>query len=79
MDEEDESQALDRFFTVTDAAAVMTDFHISEDGVHLGRCHYCGFPHVVQALDFCDEIIVPPAVLQDYLKKDSILRNLDAP
>lgn len=79
LDEENESQSLDGFFTVTDAVAVMTDFHIAEDGVHLGRCHYCGFPHVVQALDFCDEIVIPPAALQDYLKEDSILRNLDAP
>lgn len=77
--EQDNPQEWEEIFVVKDATRIMTEFYVDKDGVHIGRCNYCEFPHVIQALDFCGDIILTPSILDKYLKEDSILRKIQAP
>lgn len=54
----------------------MNTYRIREDGVVLEFNNFFDLPHVVQALDFFGEIVIPHQTMTKYLRPDSPLRKL---
>jgi hypothetical protein len=70
------TESLDKIFTIKNADTIMTEFIIDSEGVKLGRCFLFDFPHVIQAMDFCDYVLFSPEYLKKILKSNSILLTL---
>jgi hypothetical protein len=70
-------ESLIKVFTIRDASEIMDGFYIGSDGkVRLGCCNYFGFPDNALYMDFCDDVIISPAVLKSFVKKNSVLMKL---
>ena len=70
-------ESLIKVFTIRDASEIMDNFYVGSDGrVHLGCCNYFGFPDNALYMDFCDDVIIGPAMLKSFVKKNSILMKL---